>query len=229
MTTADRPSILFAWSSGKDSALALSELQQTGKYNITALLTTVTETFGRVSMHGVRQEFVELQAESMNLELTKVLIPDQASMDQYETRMGEALAQHKARGVEAVAFGDIFLEDLRKQREDKLAAADMKAIFPIWKRDTTELANSFIQQGFKAIVTCVDTEMLDGTFAGRYYDEQFLSDLPDGVDPCGENGEFHSFVFDGPPFHKPIAHKIGEVVLRENRFNFCDILPKETS
>jgi len=217
--------VLFAWSSGKDSAMALHELQQGGECEIVGLLTTITEGYERVSIHGVREELLDEQAASIGLPLTKVWIPQESSLDEYERRLGAALDPFVSQGVSGVAFGDIFLEDLRKDREDKLARVALAGFFPIWKRDTTELAQRFIGAGFKAIVTCVDTEFLDASFAGRAFDEQLLADLPAGVDPCGENGEFHSFTYDGPIFNSPIACRKGEIVLRNNRFCFCDLIP----
>jgi uncharacterized protein (TIGR00290 family) len=215
--------ILFAWSSGKDSAMALHELQQSNGREIVALLTTITEGYERISMHGVRAELLDSQAASIGLPLTKVWIPQESSLDEYERHMGAALDPFVRQGISGVAFGDIFLEDLRKDREDKLARVGLTGLFPIWKRDTTELAGRFITAGFKAIITCVDTEVLDASFAGRAFDEQLLDDLPAGVDPCGENGEFHSFTYDGPIFSSPIACRKGEIVLRNNRFCFCDL------
>lgn len=217
--------VLMSWSSGKDSGLALHELMNSDEYEVSALLTTITEDYDRISMHGVRRVLLEQQAESIGLPLEKVLIPRDSSNETYESRMLAMLERQKAAGVKAVAFGDIFLEDLKKYREDKLAAGGMGAVFPIWKSDTRELAHRFIDLGFKAIITCVDTQVCDGRFAGREYNEQLLSELPANVDPCGENGEFHSFVYDGPIFTKSILFERGEVVLRDNRFNFCDLIP----
>ena len=216
--------ILFAWSSGKDSAMALHELRRSSACEIVGLLTTITEGYERISIHGVREELLDGQAASIGLPLTKVWIPQESSLDEYERRMGAALDPFVRQGVSGVAFGDIFLDDLRKDREDKLARVGLAGFFPIWKRDTAELARRFISAGFKAIITCVDTEVLDASFAGRAFDEQLLTDLPAGVDPCGENGEFHSFTYDGPIFSNPIACRKGEVVLRNNRFCFCDLI-----
>jgi uncharacterized protein (TIGR00290 family) len=192
---------------------------------IIALLTTITEEYDRVSMHGVRRALLERQAESLGLPLHAVLIPPQCINATYEARMKEALAPHFARGVRSVVFGDIFLEDLRAYREKNLAQVGMQAIFPIWKRDTRELAREFVQLGFRAITVCVDPRVLDESFAGRELDASFFADLPPGVDPCGENGEFHTFVFDGPAFETPIAFRAGEKVLRDG-FCFCDLLPE---
>ncbi len=217
--------ILFSWSGGKDSALALHEIQKSGKYRIAALLTTVTQDYDRVSMHGVRRVLLEQQAESLGLPLEQILITNHATNAEYETEMRALLEKYKKLGVNAVVFGDIFLEDLKKYREDNLAQIGMRGLFPIWKRGSRELARAFIALGFQAITTCVDSQHLDREFVGRLFDEQFLSELPASVDPCGENGEFHSFAFDGPIFRKKIGIAQGEVVLRDNRFYYCDLLP----
>ena len=217
--------VLFTWSGGKDSAMALYELQRSKNYEVAALLTTVTEEYDRISMHGVRRILLEQQVESLGFPLEIIYIPRNSSNEEYEARMKEKLLQYKSRGVSSVVFGDIFLEDLRKYREDNLAKVGMKGIFPIWKRDTAELAHTFIGLGFKAVITCVDCNFLDQTFAGKAFNEQFLSDLPSTVDPCGENGEFHSFVYDGPIFSERVRYRKGKVVLRDNRFYFCDLLP----
>lgn len=216
--------VLFVWSGGKDSAMALYELQKSCNYEVSALLTTITEKYDRISMHGVRSILLEEQAESLGLPLEKIFISENSSNEEYEAKTKEKLTFYKKKGVFSVVFGDIFLEDLRKYREDNLSKVGMDGIFPVWKVDTTELANKFIDSGFKAVITCVDSNVLDKSFAGRIFDRQFLSDLPSNVDPCGENGEFHTFVFDGPVFQKKISFKIGETVLRENRFYFCDLI-----
>lgn len=220
--------IIFAWSGGKDSAMALYELQQAHNYEILALLTTITQGYDRVSMHGVRATLLQQQAESLDLALEKIYITKDAVNEEYEAKMKERLMHYKNQGVFAVAFGDIFLEDLKKYREDNLSRIGMKGIFPIWKRDTAELANAFIGSGFKAIITCVDTKFLGKDFVGRQFDKQFLRDIPCGVDHCGENGEFHSFVYDGPVFRKKIPYEKGETVLREDRFYYCDLRPITT-
>jgi uncharacterized protein (TIGR00290 family) len=216
--------ILFCWSGGKDSAMALHALRAANDFRVTSLLTTITETYDRVSMHGVRRVLLERQAASIGLPLRAVTIPPQCVNATYELRMNEALAEQLAAGVKKVAFGDIFLEDLRVYRERNLDQLDMTAVFPIWKRDTRELALDFLRLGFKAIAVCVDPRVLDESFAGRILDESFFADLPSGVDPCGENGEFHTFVFAGPVFRTPIRFVSGEKVLREG-FCFCDLLP----
>lgn len=219
--------VLFSWSSGKDSAMALHALRKNSDYEIVALLTTITEDYDRIAMHGIRRVLLEQQAESLGLPLITVPLSKNASNEEYESKINVAMEQCKAEGINHVAFGDLFLEDLRQYREEKLSTVGMKALFPIWKRDTKKLSHVFIEMGFKTVLTCIDTQMLDGSFAGRYYNEQLLADLPANVDPCGENGEFHSFCFDGPIFRHPIAHTLGDIVLRNNRFNFCDVIPEE--
>ena len=216
--------IIHSWSGGKDSAMALYELLKDDTYEVASLLTVVTKDYGRISMHGVREELLELQAASLGLNLERVFISKDSDNKEYELCMKEVLMRYKKTGVGAVAFGDIFLEDLKKYREERLKEVGMKGVFPIWKRDSRELANTFIELGFKAVITCVDSKMLDGRFSGKPFDRRFLSDLPGGVDPCGENGEFHSFVYDGPIFRNPIPHKLGPTVLRDQRYYYTDIL-----
>lgn len=220
-----REPILFCWSGGKDSAMALHTLLQRSDVQITALLTTVTEGYERISMHGVRRELLERQAQSIGLPLHEVRIPPQCVNPVYEARMEEALRIHLDKGVRKVAFGDIFLEDLRAYREKNLARIGMTAILPIWKRDTRELIRSFHANRFRAIAVCVDSKVLDPSFAGRELDESFFRDLPARADPCGENGEFHTFVFDGPIFRSPIPVRTGEIVNRDG-FVFCDLQSK---
>jgi uncharacterized protein (TIGR00290 family) len=216
---------ILSWSGGKDSALALYELGKTRSYEILALLTTVTEDYDRISMHGVRRILLERQAASLGFPLEKVFISKDTSDEEYAAKMQTVLARYLAAGVSSVVFGDIFLEDLRKYREDNLSKVGMKGIFPLWNRDTAELAQTFIDLGFKAVITCIDSNVLDKRFVGRTFDQQFLSELPPTVDACGENGGFHSFVYDGPVFQEQISHTIGEIVLRENRFYYCDLIP----
>src|SRR6202049_3276130 len=219
-----REPILFCWSGGKDSAMALHALLQRPDVYIVALLTTVTETYDRISMHGVRRELLVQQARSIGLPLHECHIPPQCVNPVYEARMEDALRIHYDAGVRTVAFGDIFLEDLRVYRERNLARIGMTGLFPIWKRDTRELVRHFHSAGFRAITACVDPKVLDRSFAGRELDEQFFRDLPANVDPCGENGEFHTFLFDGPIFRKPIPVRPGEIVERDS-FIYCDLLP----
>lgn len=217
--------VLLSWSGGKDAALALHQLHTWENFEVAALLTTVTQEYDRISMHGVRRALLELQAEALGLPLEIVFISKTASDEEYGRAMQRTLEKYLADGVSSVAFGDIFLEDVREYREANLATIGMEALFPLWKRDTTELAHAFLELGFEAVVTCVDSETLDGAFVGRAFDLQFLTDLPPRVDPCGENGEFHSFVHAGPIFGKKIRHEKGEVVFRDNRFYYCDLIP----
>jgi uncharacterized protein (TIGR00290 family) len=216
--------ILFCWSGGKDSAMALFTVLQQKEYTVASLLTTVTEGYERVSMHGVRCELLRRQAQSIGLPLHEVRIPPECVNPIYEQRMEEALRFHYEKGVRKVAFGDIFLEDLRQYREKNLARIGMTALFPIWKRDTRELIRLFHTQKFRSVTACIDTKVLDRSFVGRELDDSFFQDLPPGVDPCGENGEFHTFVFDGPIFQTPLNICPGDVVERDS-FIFCDLLP----
>jgi len=217
--------VLFTWSGGKDSALALYELLRIGGSTVASLLTTLSEDYDRISMHGVRRILLEQQAQSLGFPLETVFIPKEADNTIYESRMSEILNQYKRAGISTIVFGDIFLSDLRAYREENLSRIAMNALFPLWGMDTGELAERFIELGFAAIVTCVDGDVLDETFAGSLYNRDFLSRLPQEVDPCGENGEFHTFVFDGPLFSRRIQFEKGEVVLRNERFYFCDLIP----
>ena len=217
--------VLLAWSGGKDCALSLYELQKSGEYKIAGLLTTITAKYDRISMHGVRRKLLLEQASNINLPLEEIFLPQNSSIDVYEAAMRSVLEKKEVEGVKSVVFGDVFLDDVREYREEKLRQVGFKGIFPLWKRDTAELARIFIESGFKAIVTCVDTEHLDGAFVGKEYDRDFLDELPEDVDPCGENGEFHTFVYDGPVFNSIIKVSRGQVVLRDERFYFCDLIP----
>ncbi|MEI6285242.1 MAG: ATP-binding protein [Bacillota bacterium] len=215
---------LLSWSGGKDCAFALFELQANhSEYTVSGLLTSITADYDRVSMHGFPTSLLKQQAIALNLPLHQLTINARDTKDDYEQKMSAILATVKADGVSAVAFGDIFLEDLRKYREANLAKINMQAVFPLWNRSTAELAQQFIAAGFKAIITCVDTQALDASFAGREFDASFLADLPSGVDPCGENGEFHSFVYAGPIFNNAIAFSRGESILRDGRYCFFDL------
>jgi uncharacterized protein (TIGR00290 family) len=217
--------VLVSWSGGKDSCLALREVQRTPNIRVEALLTTVTRDFDRISMHGVRRALLEQQAASLGIPLHQIFISKGATNDEYEAKMGEAFSLYRVQGTDAVVFGDLFLEDIRAYRERFLAKHNMVGLFPIWKRDTSELIREFIGLGFKTAVVCVDPAQLAPSFAGRVIDEEFLSQLPEDVDPCGENGEFHSFVFDGPCFKEPIRFTTGEIVFRDG-FWFCDLVPE---
>jgi uncharacterized protein (TIGR00290 family) len=217
--------VLLSWSGGKDSVLALRELQKNDNFEIVALITTITKGYDRVSMHGIRRILLEQQADSIGIPLENVFISNNASIEEYESKFSEVVLEYKKMGINSVVFGDIFLQDIRRYREDFLSGIGMRGLFPIWGKNSIELANTFITLGFKAVITCIDTEALDKSFAGREYDEKFLSDLPAGVDPCGENGEFHSFVYGGNIFQIPLIFAKGEVVLRDNRFYYCDLIP----
>jgi uncharacterized protein (TIGR00290 family) len=222
-----RPPAPFAlsWSGGKDSALALWTLRRR-QLEPEALATTVTETYERISMHGVRRELLARQAEALGIPLVEVVIPPSCINDIYDARMAEAFADAPLSAVEAVAFGDLFLEEVRAYREERLAAAGKGGLFPLWGHDTAALAREFLDAGFEATLVCVDPCALDPAFCGRRYDERLLADLPSGVDPCGENGEFHTFVSAGPIFTEPIACECGEIVERDG-FVFCDLTPRE--
>ncbi len=216
--------VLLSWSGGKDSAMSMWEIQKRGKYEIGALLTTVTEDYDRISMHGVRRELLERQSVATGVPLEKIYIPKNSTNGIYEERMRKVLESHHQTGVETVVFGDIFLEDIKQYREKNLALLGMRGLFPIWRRDSQELARAFIEAGFKAVLVCVDPKRLDPSFVGSLLDADFLRRLPPLVDPCGENGEFHTFVFAGPIFQEEIKWTPGEIVEREG-FWFRDLLP----
>jgi uncharacterized protein (TIGR00290 family) len=220
------PRILFSWSSGKDSAWALHTLRTSGQYEIVALLTTLNSEFNRVAMHGVRHELLRAQASELGLPLWEVPLPWPCTNEEYEACMGAVLARAKREGIEAVGFGDLFLEDIRQYREERMAAVGMKCLFPLWGRDTAVLARDMIENGLRATLTSVDSKQLDTAFAGREFDTALLNDLPEGVDPCGEKGEFHSFVHAGPMFAHPIAVITGETVVRDG-FAYADVVPSK--
>lgn len=204
---------VFCWSGGKDSALALHRVQQEGKFEVVALLTTLNDNYRRISMHGVREELLDMQAESIGLPLVKVWVKA-GSNAEYEKQMGEALNRLKDEGVTHVIFGDIFLEDLRAYRENNLAKVGLQAHFPLWKQDTKLLIGQFLQEGFETITCCINSNYLEEGFVGRKIDESFISSLPANVDPCGENGEFHTFCYKGPIFKKTIPVAVGEKVFK---------------
>jgi uncharacterized protein (TIGR00290 family) len=215
--------LALSWSGGKDSALALWALRSSGSEPV-ALLTTVTEDYGRVSMHGVRRELVAAQATAAGVRLVEVGIPASCPNEVYEERMAAALGSSPLAGVGTMAFADLFLADIREYRESRLASAGWRAEFPLWGRDTGALAREFIDVGFEAVLVCVDPAQLDPSFVGRSFDSALLSDLPESVDPCGENGEFHTFVHAGPIFDRPIEITLGEAVMRDG-FAFQDLVP----
>ena len=214
----------LSWSGGKDSALTLHALRTGAGPVPEALVTTVTADFERISMHGVRRELLIAQARAAGLPLVEVQIPAACSNDVYEQRLGQAMAEEPLASAETIAFGDLFLADIRAYREERLGRAGKRAIFPLWARDTAALAREFVDGGFEAVLVCVDPRQLDPSFAGRRFDAALLAELPPEVDPCGENGEFHTFVYAGPIFAEPIPCQLGEVVERDG-FVFCDVLP----
>jgi len=218
--------VIVSWSGGKDSALSLYEIERSGKYQVVSLLTSISEHYDRVSMHGVRREMLELQAQALGLPLIKIPLPRDCSEEEYESRLMDILGQVKSDGIKRVVFGDIFLEWIKDYRERNLARVGMTPILPIWGRKTAELSRSFIRLGFKAVITCVDTRVMPRSFLGRVFDESFLAELPPGVDPDGENGEFHSFVFAGPIFRESIPYTLGRTVSRDS-YGFRDVLPVE--
>lgn len=207
--------VIFNWSGGKDSALCLYKILQTKQHDVMCLLTSINEQYQRISMHGVRVDLLDAQADSIGIPLIKMQLPEMPTMEIYEKIMTTTLRDLQTKGATASVFGDIFLEDLRKYRENKLSVLNLKGVFPLWKIPTDKLVREFIDLGFKTIITCVNEKYLDKSFAGRIIDYDFLNDLPNNVDPCGENGEFHSFVFDGPLFKKPIPFDKGEIVYRK--------------
>ena len=214
----------LSWSSGKDSAWALHWLRQNGDYQVTGLITTINSAFDRVAMHGTRRELVEMQAEAAGVPLIKAPLPWPCSNLDYESAMRKICDQALTEGVSAIAFGDLFLADIRAYREQQLQGAGLEPIFPLWDFPTDRLAREMIAGGLRARIVCIDPKHLNPSFAGREFDLQLLSELPAGVDPCGENGEFHSFVYDGPMFSRAIPVTIGEQVQREG-FCYCDVLP----
>jgi uncharacterized protein (TIGR00290 family) len=218
-----RAKALIAWSSGKDSAWALHEVRRSGDYDIVGALTTVTETFGRVSMHGVREELLDAQLDAAGLAPIRVPIPFPCPNDVYEARMATALAQAKAAGVTHVIFGDLFLEDVRRYREEKLAGTGIAPVFPLWQRPTDALARDMIDSGVETYLACVDLKQLPIGLAGRRLDHALLAELPAGADPCGEKGEFHTFVAAGPMLKRKVPVKVGDVVERGG-FAFADLL-----
>ncbi len=220
----ERTKVWLSWSSGKDSAWALHELRSSVEFEVVALLTTINRAAGRVAMHAVREELLEAQASAARLPLVKVPIPSPCSNAAYEEAMAGAIAQARVEGILHVAFGDLFLEDIRRYREEKLHAVGMTPLFPVWGRDTAGLAREMVAGGLGAYLTCVDPRQLDRRFAGRTFDATLLDELPAGVDPCGEKGEFHSFAWAGPMFSRPVAVEPGEIVERDG-FVFADLLP----
>ena len=220
--------VVLCWSSGKDSMLALYETLKSG-IDVLALLTTVNQECNNVNVHGIQSTLLEKQAKSLGFHLEEIFMPKGVTNQDYEKEFLTILRSYRNHGVTSVVFGDIFLEDVKKFREDLLAKIGMHGIYPLWKRDTRFLAEHFIDLGFKAVVTVVDSTVLSKEFSGREYDKQFLAELPRGVDPCGENGEFHTFVYNGPILTKPVTFVRGEVDLREDRFWYASLTPRGRS
>jgi uncharacterized protein (TIGR00290 family) len=220
------PRALVSWSGGKDSSLALHRVLGDGSARVDALLTTVTDEYDRISMHGVRVALLEAQARAIGVPLRVARIPRGCTNERYEAVSREALAAYAADGGEEVAFGDLFLADVRAYRERLLAPLPLRPTFPLWGEDTRALARRFVALGFRAVLVCVDPRQIDPAFCGREFDDALLDELPPGADPCGENGEFHTFVYDGPIFSAPVPIRRGEVVDRDG-FRFCDLLPRD--
>jgi uncharacterized protein (TIGR00290 family) len=214
---------LLSWSSGKDSAWALHRLRGISEVEVVGLMTTVNQLHQRVAIHAVRLELLRRQAEALGLPLQVIDLPSPCTNSQYEEAMGRFVAESKQRGIECMAFGDLFLADIREYRETKLAGTGITPLFPLWQAPTDRLAKEMISSGLRAVVTCVDPQQLPLSFAGREFNEQFLADLPNHVDPCGERGEFHTFAFDGPMFEKPVSVELGAVVERDG-FGYADLL-----
>ena len=222
-----RKQVLLSWSGGKDSALALQALRADPQIEVAGLLTSVTRDYERISVHGVRRSLLDRQAERLRLPLFTIELDPVTTNDAYEKAFLSALerVRRELPGVTAIAFGDLFLADVRAYRERLLESTGFEPMFPTWGLNTAELARRFVRDGFAARIVCVDTTQLDGSFAHRVFDDSLLADLPTGVDPCGERGEFHTFVSDGPGYDGPVEYTVGETVLREERFAYGDLIP----
>ncbi|MBU1013734.1 MAG: diphthine--ammonia ligase [Bacteroidetes bacterium] len=227
MSKQEKTKVIFSWSGGKDSALALHKILEVGEFEIFSLITTITEGYNRISMHGISVDLLEEQAKSIGIPLYKIEIPQNCSNEDYEMIMVKTLTHFQKQGISSVIFGDIYLEDVKNYRISQLSRIGMQAIFPLWGINTSEIVNEFIKKGFQSIISCVDIRAIDPKFSGRIFDQNFLNDLPTACDPCGENGEFHSFVFDGPIFFRKIKIKTGAKLLRDNYFFFTEILQKQ--
>ena len=215
-----------SWSSGKDSTLALAEARADPELEVVGLLTTLNRSADRVAMHAVRRELLLAQADAVGLPVHQVELPWPCSNEEYERLMTDAVAAARSAGVTRMVFGDLFLADVRAYREEALAGSGIEPVFPLWGRSTSGLAGDMLARGIRATITCVDPRQLDPAYAGRAFDRDFLTDLPDGVDPCGENGEFHSFVWDAPMYRESISCHTGEVIQREG-FVYCDVIPQQ--
>lgn len=221
-----REPIVLSWSGGKDSSLALAALRADPAIEVVGLLTSVTRGYDRISIHGVRRSLLNAQAHSLGLPLTEITLEPQCSNSEYETAFHSAAyqLQRAQPSLQRIAFGDLYLADVRDYRDRLLASLGLRGYYPLWKMDTTQLAHSFIDAGYRARLVCIDTQQLAAEFAGRLFDRSLVADLPASVDPCGEGGEFHTFVSDGPIFSSPIPYEVGPVVMRDDRFAYCDLL-----
>jgi len=224
MNTNDKPLVVVSWSSGKDCAFALHQIRNEGKFEVIGLLTTLNQENDRVAMHGVRKELLQRQMEALDLPAEMVMLPMPCDNETYRRLVGDTIEVLRERGVKQVVFGDLFLEDVRQYREEQMQDSGLSPIFPLWLRDTKQLSRDMVESGLRAIVTCVDQRALPAEYVGRQYDHVFLNDLPPGVDPCGEKGEFHTVVVDGPMFLSGIPVEIGETVVRGD-FAFADVVP----
>lgn len=222
--------VVLSWSGGKDSALALARLREDPRFAVVGLLTTVTAGYDRVSIHGVRRTLLHAQAEALGLPVHEVTLAPESSNEAYDAALAEGLGRLREREPEVrrLVFGDIFLADVRQYREERVAALGFGALFPLWGEPTGALAEEVLAKQIAARLVCVDTEVLPASLAGRRYDAALLAELPEGIDPCGERGEFHTFVSAGPGFRHPVEYDVGEVVLRGERFAYCDLLPVES-
>ncbi len=224
MKNATMPKVVVSWSSGKDCAFALHQVRTEGRVEVVGLLTTLNEENDRIAMHGVRKELLQMQLDALGLPAEMVLLPMPCDNETYRQRVGLTVEKLRERGVKQVVFGDLFLEDIRQYREEQMQGSGLDPVFPLWQRETSQLSRDMVDSGLQAVVTCVDQRVLSAEYLGRRYDHQFLDDLPHDIDPCGENGEFHTLVTAGPMFSWPIAVKIGELVTRGD-FAFVDVLP----
>jgi len=220
----DKPSVVVSWSSGKDCAFALHQVKTEGQFEVVGLLTTLNQENDRVAMHGVRKELLEMQMDALGLPAEMVMLPMPCDNETYRQLIGDTVETLRDRGVQQVVFGDLFLEDIRQYREEQMQGSGLAPLFPLWLRDTGQLSREMVESGLRAVVTCVDQRALSADYVGRQYDHAFLDELPSGVDPCGENGEFHTLVTDGPMFSAAISIQIGEKVTRGD-FIFADVLP----
>jgi uncharacterized protein (TIGR00290 family) len=222
-----REPVIISWSGGKDSMLALHDIRSSGDFEVVAALTTMSKDYDRICMHGVRRSLLHRQAAALDLPLEEIVLPQQPTNAEYEAGLNAALESYKAKGVRRIIFGDIFLADLKEYRDKNLAKLGMAGIYPLWLKDSRAIVQRFLTLGYATLLVCVDTKVLSGDFAGRALDDALLKDLPSTVDPCGENGEFHTFVWKGPLFREPLALRLGEKVLRD-QFMYCDLIEEPT-